>query len=121
MTQTSYGRPHEGGAESSHGVLLLKDPQVPLSLCFSSGNLPTPWNRIAWSSVKRRDPPEAGLQVRAAECDCAGDCVGLAHSADAQTTESAFPRLGLTQVFPGPPPPVLYSRFALDTCFMYCI
>lgn len=100
-----YGGPHEGGAESSHRVLLLKDPQVPLSLYFSSGNLPTPWNRIAWSSVKRRDPPEAGLQVRAAECDCAGDCVGLAHSANAQTTESAFPRLGLDTGIPRPPSP----------------
>lgn len=95
--------------------------RVTLSLCFSSGNLPTPWNRIAWSSVKRRAPPEPGLQVRAAECDCAGDCLGLAHSADSQTAESAFPRLGLDTGSPAPPPPVLHSRFSLDPCFIYCI
>lgn len=56
--------------------------RVTLSLCFSSGNLPTPWNRTAWSSVKRWAAPEPGLQVRAAEGDCAGDCVGLAPSAN---------------------------------------
>lgn len=42
--------------------LLLKDPQVTLSLCFSSINLPTPWNRTAWSSVK--DGPLQSLGSR---------------------------------------------------------
>ena len=105
VTQASYGGPQEEEQRAAVESYCSRTLRVALSLCFSSGNLPTPWNRIAWSSVKRRAPPETGLQVGAAECDCAGDCVGLAHSADAQTAESAFPRLGLDTGLPCSPSP----------------